>query len=138
MTPLNSNERERQRLISVASEYERQGYEVKLQPSRTDLPAFLAGFEPDLIATGKGETVVVQVKKRTELKTRNPLLRWRMRCEIDPDGVSNSLSNHQIMTIQKLWVQAKFALRWMRRMSFSSMVIYPPLYSYCGLLPKVL
>jgi len=59
-------ERERQRLASVASEYEQRGYEVKLQPTAGDLPEFLAGFEPDLIATGNGESVVVEVKARNE------------------------------------------------------------------------
>jgi hypothetical protein len=68
MTPLTVNEHERQRLRSVASEYESQGYEVKLQPPPAELPDFLAGFEPDLIATGNGETVVVEVKSRTDLK----------------------------------------------------------------------
>jgi hypothetical protein len=68
MTPLTVSERERQRLMSVASEYESQGYEVKLQQPPADLPDFLAGFEPDLIATGKGETVFVEVKTRTDLK----------------------------------------------------------------------
>jgi hypothetical protein len=65
MTP---SEHERQRLASIASEYESQGYEVKLQPPPAELPDFLAGFEPDLIATGKGEIVVVEVKNRDELK----------------------------------------------------------------------
>jgi len=61
-------ERERRRLASVASEYEQMGYEVKLQPTAADLPEFLAGFEPDLIATGNGESVVVEVKARNEFE----------------------------------------------------------------------
>jgi hypothetical protein len=44
-------ERERRRLASVAAEYEQRGYEVKLQPTAGDLPEFLVGFKPDLIAT---------------------------------------------------------------------------------------
>ncbi len=68
MTPLTVNEWERQHLASVASEYESQGYDVTVQPPSADLPDFLAGFEPDLIATGKGETVVVEVKARNNLK----------------------------------------------------------------------
>jgi hypothetical protein len=68
MTPNTANEPERQRLISIASEYEDQGYKVKLQPSPDELPDFLSAFEPDLIATGKGETVVVEVKTREELR----------------------------------------------------------------------
>jgi hypothetical protein len=68
MTPSTVYERKRERLRSVASEYESQGYEVKLQPPPDDLPEFLTGFELDLIATGKGETVIVEVKTRNDLK----------------------------------------------------------------------
>ena len=68
MTPSLVNERERQQLASIASEYQRQGYEVKLQPAPADLPDFLIDFKPDLIAIGKGETVVIEVKSRDELK----------------------------------------------------------------------
>jgi REase_AHJR-like len=62
-----TSERERRRLASVASEYQERGYEVKLQPTGADLPDFMVGFEPDLIATGKGESVVVEVKARNEV-----------------------------------------------------------------------
>lgn len=66
MSPLTS-ESERQHLTDIACEYEAQGYEVKLQPSPAELPEFLSSFQPDLIVTGKGETVVVEVKSRSEL-----------------------------------------------------------------------
>ena len=39
-----------------------------MQPAPADIPEFLAGFEPDLIATGKAESVVVEVKARNELQ----------------------------------------------------------------------
>jgi hypothetical protein len=71
MTPETANERQRQRLVSIASEYEGQGYEVKLQPAPDDLPDFLSALKPDLIATGKGETVVVDMKTRDELSNEN-------------------------------------------------------------------
>jgi hypothetical protein len=67
MTSTSVSEHERRRLVSVASEYEKRGYEVKLQPASSEVPEFLVGFEPDLIATGNGESVVVEVKVRTEL-----------------------------------------------------------------------
>lgn len=66
MSPLTS-ESGQQRLTDIACEYEAQGYEVKVQPAPGELPDFLSTFEPDLIATGKGETVVVEVKSRSEL-----------------------------------------------------------------------
>ena len=56
-----------QHFVEIVSEYEAEGYEVKLRPTSTELPDFLRGFEPDLIAVGNGESVVVQVKARTEL-----------------------------------------------------------------------
>ena len=68
MTSLTVNKSERHRLAVIASEYQDQGYDVQVQPSPDRLPDFLSGFEPDLIATGKGETVVVEVKNRSELK----------------------------------------------------------------------
>jgi REase_AHJR-like len=99
MTPSTLEERERQRLVSVASEYESQGYAVKLQPPPDDLPAFLAGLSPDLIATGKGETVVVEVKARDELKDAQYVsalenairnrLGWRFELVIDGPAFKN-------------------------------------------------
>jgi hypothetical protein len=74
MSSLSLNERERQRLASIASEYESQGYNVKLEPAPADLPDFLTDLKPDLIAIGKGESVVVQVKTRDELKDDQPFL----------------------------------------------------------------
>jgi hypothetical protein len=64
MTHTSTTESERRLLASVASEYEKRGYDVKLQPTASDTPDFLAGFEPDLIATGKDESVVVEVRAR--------------------------------------------------------------------------
>lgn len=46
----STSERERRRLDSVASEYRERGYEVKVRPTAADLPDFMVGFEPDLIA----------------------------------------------------------------------------------------
>jgi REase_AHJR-like protein len=65
--------RERQRLARVASDYEAQGYNVKLLPSADEMPEFLASFEPDLIAIGKDEFVVVEVKARKELENLQPV-----------------------------------------------------------------
>jgi hypothetical protein len=67
-------EHERRRLASVVSEYEKRGYEVKLQPAAGDMPDFLVGFEPDLIATGNGESVVVEVKAGKELENGQAII----------------------------------------------------------------
>ena len=69
MTNAMPTESEHDRLDKIAQDYRARGYEVKIQPGREDLPDFLSSFEPDLIASGKGETVVVEVKTRRELNT---------------------------------------------------------------------
>jgi hypothetical protein len=74
MNSTSITERERRLLASVASEYEQKGYSVKLQPTAGDIPEFLAGFEPDLIASGNGESVVVEVKGRRELQNEQQVL----------------------------------------------------------------
>jgi len=66
-------EHESRRLASVASEYEERGYEVKVQPGAGEMPEFLAGFEPDLIAIGNGESVVVEVKARKEFENEQAI-----------------------------------------------------------------
>ncbi len=67
MRSTSVTEHECRRLFSVASEYEERGYEVRLQPAAGDMPEFFMGFEPDLIATRNGESVVVEVKARKDL-----------------------------------------------------------------------
>ena len=58
---------EKKRLNSVAREYRKQGYKVLPYPSETDLPSFLSGFQPDLIAYSDKENVVVEVKSKATL-----------------------------------------------------------------------
>jgi hypothetical protein len=66
-------ERERRLLASVALDYEKRGYQVKVHPGVGDVPEFLAGFEPDLIARGTSESVVVEIKARQELENEKTL-----------------------------------------------------------------
>ena len=96
MKSTSVTERERRRLASVASEYEQKGYEVKLHPTAGDLPEFLVGLEPDLIATANGESVVVEVKAWNEFQNEPTVaaieaaLRnrpgWRFELIIDGSG----------------------------------------------------
>lgn len=69
MTNSMSAQSELDRLHKIAEDYRARGYEVKIEPRREDLPDFLSSFEPDLIASGRGETVVVEVKTRRELSS---------------------------------------------------------------------
>src|SRR5262245_28175424 len=61
-----SHEAYRQKLQEIAAEYEARGYEVLVEPRPEQLPEFLAGFRPDLVARGPNESVVVEVKVGTE------------------------------------------------------------------------
>jgi hypothetical protein len=56
-------------LQQVADQYRQEGYTVKLRPSGTDLPDFLASFGPDLIAQRNGDRVVVQVRSKEDLRS---------------------------------------------------------------------
>jgi len=49
-------------LQSIATVYRRRGYDVSVEPSGRDLPAFLADATPDLIAHRGDEHLVIEVK----------------------------------------------------------------------------
>jgi REase_AHJR-like len=57
----------RQKLQEIAAEYEARGYEVLVKPRPEQLPEFLAGFRPDLVAHGPNDSVVVEVKVGTQI-----------------------------------------------------------------------
>lgn len=58
-----------QRMLDLAREYEGKGYKVVLQPNGSALPEFLHGLQPDLLAYGEDESVVVEVRSRTTLRS---------------------------------------------------------------------
>ena len=60
--PLSHN----QRVHEIAAENKRRGYTVWVGPTAKRRPEFLKPFEPDIIAEGPGESVVI------EINTRNP------------------------------------------------------------------
>jgi hypothetical protein len=57
----------------VAREYRKLGFKVLEAPTGDDLPPFLAGFSPDLIATNDDDHVVVEIKRADKLKGSNEL-----------------------------------------------------------------
>ena len=59
--------REKQRARVIAEEYRSRGYEVIEQPSPEQLPEFLAGYRPDLLARRGDEATIVVVKSRSSL-----------------------------------------------------------------------
>lgn len=51
----------RRKIDSLAREYRDAGYEVIVEPRNNELPEFLRGFEPDLLAKKLGDNIVVAV-----------------------------------------------------------------------------
>lgn len=64
---------ERRKLRSIARRYERDGYRVTLPERGGDLPAFLQGFTPDLIAESEGDRVVIEIKRSDAVPGSNEL-----------------------------------------------------------------
>jgi uncharacterized protein YutE (UPF0331/DUF86 family) len=64
---VQSSVRERQRLLEVAREYRRRGYDVILEPASDQLPRFLAPFRIDMLARSAEENVIVEVRTQESL-----------------------------------------------------------------------
>jgi len=65
---------ERQRTRTIAEEYRSKGYEVIEEPAQEQLPDFLSGYHPDLLARKGDEVRVVAVKSRASL-AKEPQIR---------------------------------------------------------------
>ncbi len=59
-------ELQQQKLDEISADYVDEGYDIRLHPSEAELPEFLKGFRPDLLATSRRENVVVEVIPATE------------------------------------------------------------------------
>ncbi len=56
---------ESQAIAKVAEDYRRRGYTVSIKPTGAELPDFLEGYQPDIIARSPTESVIVEVKVGT-------------------------------------------------------------------------
>lgn len=74
MTEISSKKRERRRLQAVAKEYKDNGYEVHIYPAPAQLPQFLQGYNPDMVASSATENAVVEVKTQETLPSSNYLV----------------------------------------------------------------
>ncbi len=63
---------EQESLEKVAQEYRNEGYDVIVAPCGDQVPSFVAGFQPDFIATRGGEGVVVVIKTNRIALSRDP------------------------------------------------------------------
>lgn len=56
-----------QRLLDVAREYRKNGYEVIVEPKAEQLPSFLAPFNVDILARNNDENVIIEVRTQESL-----------------------------------------------------------------------
>lgn len=66
---------EKKRIRELVKEYESRGYRVAVNPATDELPIFLRGMQPDLVAHGKRESVVIEVKTGSDLEHSTQLKR---------------------------------------------------------------
>ena len=61
------------RIQEIGQEYQAKGYAVTVKPQHDQLPDFLSAYQPDMLACGDREKVIVEVKSRTALKKADSL-----------------------------------------------------------------
>jgi len=65
--PVSAADARLERLYEVAQEYRARDYRVIVGPSEGELPEFLHGYRPDLLAMSEHDRAVVEVKQRRAL-----------------------------------------------------------------------
>ena len=65
--PANWNLLEHQRVLKLAREYRREGYQVTLYPEPNELPSSLADCSLDLVATKDQQAIAAKVRTRKTL-----------------------------------------------------------------------
>jgi hypothetical protein len=73
MIPSEGERLEQNKLHEVAKDLQAKGFRVVRRPTAAELPEFLRGFQPDLIAFRGKEGIVVEVKTRRTLATADHL-----------------------------------------------------------------
>ncbi|HET6383098.1 MAG TPA: hypothetical protein VFJ58_06870 [Armatimonadota bacterium] len=109
-------------LQKAASQYRNDGYTVTIRPADNDLPSFLTGYRPDLIARKGDDTAVVAVTTRDDLMKRDELAYtaaavnaqtgWRFDVVVVadaawPDPVSHRSSEPTLAQIRGLSLEAE-------------------------------
>lgn len=59
---------EARRLRKVASDYEKDGYDVLVEPDPKELPRWLASFAPDLVGKSSDDQVIIEVKSHESVR----------------------------------------------------------------------
>ena len=60
---------EQSKIRQVAKDYEKNGYSVVVEPRGSEIPSFIKGYQPDIIATSENDNVIIEVKTRADLAT---------------------------------------------------------------------
>jgi uncharacterized protein YutE (UPF0331/DUF86 family) len=60
---------EQNKIKQVAKDYEKNGYSVVIEPHGSNIPSFIKGYRPDIIAMSDNDNVVIEVKTRADLST---------------------------------------------------------------------
>jgi uncharacterized protein YutE (UPF0331/DUF86 family) len=58
---MTTEQMEQERVDALVAEYRSKGYAVQVRPAQDDLPLFLRGFEPQIVATSPAGNVVIEV-----------------------------------------------------------------------------
>jgi uncharacterized protein YutE (UPF0331/DUF86 family) len=64
----------RRRIRDVARRYRNRGYKVIVDPHTEDLPPFLHGFKPDIVAQKDDDRVIIEVKTQPKLHGSNEIV----------------------------------------------------------------
>lgn len=66
----------REQILKKAAEYQQKGYRVIIEPNRDNRPEFLGDFQPDIIAYGEHESVIIEVKISPTLRPMGSQLEY--------------------------------------------------------------
>ncbi len=67
---MKRTKREQEKVKELAKEYKSKGYQVRIEPHQSELPAFLQGIDyaPDLIIQSDTDNIIIEVKSRESIR----------------------------------------------------------------------
>jgi len=105
-------------IAKIRSRYEQKGYEVIIEPRQEDLPEFLQGYVPDVIARKPNEQIVVEIKSPKRAAARSALVEflarevpkhegWKFDLVLEPRDVLGSSMEPSIGEIRMALTEVK-------------------------------
>jgi HEPN domain-containing protein len=113
----------RRRIRDAARAYRNRGYKVIVDPRIEELPPFLHGFKPDIVAQKDNDKVIIEVKTQPKLKGSNEIISlaekvaaetpWRFELIVtNPGTIGTSLAPPEIArVIGKLLSEAELLFK---------------------------